>query len=362
LTLGLALHRSALGLLPAALFVWGAWFRSHGGGGAWRKPQVLLALAVPLIGLIVMVPRIVAVVRRWDAIHFAPRAVTEQGGVLAAALAGARAPDLVNLIVLLAPLSPLLLALLPFLGARLRGNAGEGALLGLLALPFVAVMPFIHPAQGLFRDWDDFAASGVALSLLAAWAVARCLGAPRHAWLAVPLTLAAAVPSIQWLAHNADVDRGFARVRALMLEPPARAPAERGTTWDFLGIRNFRLERWGEAAVAFSKAAETSPSPRILQEWALAETMRRNYAMAQHLYHRMLEKAPENTLGWLGLGTVSLHLADYAEARRAASRLLQLRPDDEGARRVLEQALQGQARSNQTPPGAGSRPGGGRPQ
>jgi hypothetical protein len=51
-----------------------------------------------------------------------------------------------------------------------------------LALPFVLVAVLIHPAQGIFRDWDDFAASGVALSLIAAWLVGEALrSAPRFA-------------------------------------------------------------------------------------------------------------------------------------------------------------------------------------
>jgi tetratricopeptide (TPR) repeat protein len=356
LALGVALHRSALGLLPSVLFAWGAWLAAHGGGGGWRRPRVLWAMAVPLVALAVMVPRIVAVVRRWDALHFAPPAVADHGGVLAAAFSGSRAPDLANLMVMLAPLSPLLLALAPFLGAILRGSGREAALLVLLAFPFVAVMPFIHPAHGLVRDWDDFAAGGLAVSLLAAWALARCVRAPRHHWLAVPLTLAALVPALQWLAHNADVDRGFARVRALVLEPPARAPAERGTTWDFLGIRSFRLERWDDAAEAFARAAETSPSPRILQEWALAETMRRNYPAAREAYQRMLAKAPDNALGWLGLGTVTLHLGDYAEARRAAERLLELQPSNPQAFELLEHARRGEALRRPAPPSGSASP------
>jgi tetratricopeptide (TPR) repeat protein len=236
------------------------------------------------------------------------------------------------------------------LGRRRTPGAGrEAALLLMLALPFLAVMPFLHPAQGLFRDWDDFAATGVAISLMVAWTVAQALReSPRHA-LAVTLTLSAMVPAVQWLAHNADVDRGFQRVRAFVLEPPERAPRERGTTWDFLGIRNFRLERWEDAAEGFGHAAATSPSPRILQEWALAETMRKQYALAQKIYYRFLEKSPENPLGWLGLAQVSIYLADLPEARRAAHRLLELEPGNQQALEVLARADQMDAAAPKPP-------------
>jgi hypothetical protein len=120
-----------------------------------------------------------------------------------------------------------------------------------LALPFVVVMPLLHPVQGMLRDWDDFAATGVAISLLTAWYAGRALrGAGSMLWLAAAVSLGAAAPAVEWLAHNADQERGFVRVRALLNEPPVREKSERGNTWDYLGIRYFRLERWDQAAEA----------------------------------------------------------------------------------------------------------------
>src|SRR5205085_10219458 len=114
-------------------------------------------------------------------------------------------------------------------------------------LAFVLVMPFRHPVQGMARDWDDFTATGVAISLLAAWIASRALrGAGRAAWIAVAVTFGVAAPAAEWLAHNADQERGFRRVRALMEGPPQRERSERGNTWDYLGIRSFRLERWDD--------------------------------------------------------------------------------------------------------------------
>jgi tetratricopeptide (TPR) repeat protein len=353
LAAGVTLHRSALGLVPAIALAWGWWLATHGRSGGWRRPAVLLAAVLPLATIAAMAPRILAIVRRWDAEHFVPAAAKE-AGLVGAAFAGARPADLLNLVMLLSPVALLLPALLPALRRRLGPGSGRELLfLALVALPFVAVMPFLHPAQGLFRDWDDFAASGVAISLLVAWTVGMALGAlPRHAWLAVAVTLAAAAPTLQWLAHHVDQERGFARVRAFMNEPPPRTPAERGTTWDYLGIWAFNLERWDEAAEAWKQAGETSPSPRILQQRALAETMRQNYGGARDAYHQMLEKAPGNALGWLGLATVSLHLRDFAAARGAAARLLELQPGNPDAVRVIEEAARLEAMSREAAEGA----------
>src|SRR5262249_18708413 len=148
---------------------------------------------------------------------------------------------------------------------RVRSRGRELLLLGALAAPFVLSVPLLHPAQGFYRDWDDFAAMGESLSLLTAWWVGETLRAsPGRSWIAAPVALGVAAAALQWLTHYADIDRGLERVEAFMVEPPPRGDAERGETWDYLGIRNLRLGRWSAAARAFSRAAETAPSPRIL--------------------------------------------------------------------------------------------------
>src|SRR5207237_6845175 len=100
MAIGVTLHRSALGFVPALGFAWLFWLRAHAQEGAWRRPQNLAGLAIPLIALAIMVPRIVAIVKRWDAVHFTSATVEAQGGVLAAAFQGTRPLDLLNLILL----------------------------------------------------------------------------------------------------------------------------------------------------------------------------------------------------------------------------------------------------------------------
>jgi hypothetical protein len=340
--IGITLHRSALGMLPAWALVCGLWLARHGAGGAWRHPGVLAAVAPPLLALAVMAPRIAGTVLHTDtAVHFAPPDVQAQGGVLAAALAGTRPLDLLSLGFMLSPLAiaiPLLARLLAPALARRPGRGSEAFVLTALALPFVGVMVFIHPAQGLFRDWDDFAATGVALSLLAAWLVGEALrDARRFAWLAVAVTLGVAVPAIQWLIVHNDTDRGLARVRAFVLEPPLRPAPQRGTTWDYLGIHSYSLNRFADAQLAFARAAETSPSPRILEEWALAATMSDDLRTAQRAYRLLLAKDSENNQAWLGLVAVSMRLRDVPEAKRAAIELLRRDPTNTEAQRALDE-------------------------
>jgi len=283
-----------------------------------------------------MLPRIVATLLQWDRIHLAPKEVKEQGGPLLAAFAGLRPLDFANLLMVLAPVLPVAVAAAIGFGRGLPRRR-EVALLLALALPLTLVIPFIHAAQGLFRDWDDFASAGAALAVLSAWICGETLRAsPRSAWLGPALVLAALVPSLQWLAIQNDLERGMRRVEAIANGPPMRTPPERGNTWDYLGIRNFRLERWDASARAFARAAETSPSMRILLQGAVAETRRGDHAAAQRIYRRLTRMEPDNYLAWSGLAMASNQLADAATAREAARQMLRLRPNDRDATLLLE--------------------------
>jgi tetratricopeptide (TPR) repeat protein len=343
---GVTLHRAALGLVPAAALAWGLWLRNHGGRGRWRAPGVLLALAIPLVALAVMAPRIVSVALRWDPTHFASAEVAAQGGIWKAAFAGSRLTDLASLVLLLSPLAVLAPALAIAGGIPRRR---EAFFLGVLALPFVAVAPFLHPVGGLFRDWDDFAATGVVLSLLAAWLVGETLRRTARPWLAATVALAVATPAFQWLAHNTDIERGIARATAAVSEPPARIGSERASIWDYLGTRYYQLERWRDSADAFRSATETAPSPRLLQQWAMAETMAGDLETARKAYHRQLEREPDSYPGWMGLAAVTSRIPDFVECRRALNRLLEINPGDREATRLLRVLDEEEARRLEAP-------------
>ncbi len=346
IAIGVTLHRSALTFTPALVLVWWIWLR-RAGAGALRKPAVIAALAIPVAAIAIMTPRIVADVLKWDTVHFNPAEVQAAGGPLRAALAGGRPLDLLNLLLLLAPFALAAPAVAWLLRRDLQRRAGL-LMLVVLALPMVLGAPFIHPAQGLFRDWDDFAPTGIAVSLVAAWLAGETLRlAPGRAWIGVALTVGAIAPAWQWLALNADVAHGLPRVRAFMLEPPRRTPAERAKTWDYLGIVSYRAQRWSEAAEALGHAAETGPSERVLLEWAMSTTNAGDLDGAAAIYRQLLARAPRVSYGWLGLGAVTSRLAAtagpgprrdawVAESRHAVIQLLELQPGNDDGRRLLQ--------------------------
>ena len=349
LAIGFSLHRAAAVFVIPAVVAWVLGAR-HLDRAAWRRPATWLALALPLAALALSAPRIVSTVLHVDAeVHLAPGGVRRMG-VLVAAFAGPRLTDFLSLVLML---SPIALAVLGAVVAERatkpapaevaarehtrRAEAATRAVLLALALPLIAIAPFIHPAQGLFRDWDDFAATGMTLSLLSAFALGGLLeraGARR--WVAVTATAAVFSATAQWLAVNAIADEGLERARAIVTEPPAREESERAGVWDYLGVRLFRLGRWPESAEAFSHAAEFAPSPRMLQEWAMAETMADHLREAQQVYHRLTEKDPKNVSAWLGLGSVASRIPDVDDAFRATEKLLELDPANATGRQLMD--------------------------
>ena len=205
-----------------------------------------------------------------------------------------------------------------------------------------------RPPQGLIRDWDGLAAAAIALSLLAAWQIARVLRAPSRAWLAVPVSAVAAACALSWLLHYHDPPQAIRRVEALLLEPPSRPAAERSRAWEFLAWHHSQREQWDAAAQAFDSASALGPTPRMLTQWAMAETMRKNYAQARALYQRAVASDSNFTVGWTGVAVAAIWFEDLEDCERAARQLQRLAPRDPKTLEIL--AYLAQARRNASPP------------
>jgi tetratricopeptide (TPR) repeat protein len=195
----------------------------------------------------------------------------------------------------------------------------------------------------MFRDWDDFAATGVALSLATAWLAGEALrAAPARAWLGAAVTLGVAVPTAQWLVLQHSVDHGMKRVEAYLTEAPSRSIGERALSWSYLSLRNSGLGRLDTAADDAARAAGTAPSPRLLYEWASAEATRGDLRKSQAVLRTLIAKAGTMPDAWSALALVSEQLGDTAQARQAAERLLALAPTDRGARELLARIGRGE--------------------
>lgn len=339
---GFVLHRAALAWLPALAFV--AWHAARAPAWRlhWRRPLVRVGAVLLIALLAAMLPRIVRTVFYLDPVHLTPPDV-QRLGVLRAMFAGTRLADLFNLIALLSPVA--LGVAVAAAGSRWRPpteRGREALFLAFLAVPWIGLVLIVHPVQGLFRDWDNFVATGVALSLASAWWAASVLTrAPAWAWLSVPLALGAVAPTTQWLLHSADLERGLGRVETFLREPPERSREERARHLEFIGLRANQLRRWDQSAEAMERAAELTPRARVLMLWATAENARGNTRQAQDILRRMVTIAPEDARGWEGLANVSWNLGDWAETRRALVGLQRLAPGDPMSQRMLERLERG---------------------
>jgi tetratricopeptide (TPR) repeat protein len=142
------------------------------------------------------------------------------------------------------------------------------------------------------------------------------------------VTMVAAAFSLSWLLHYHDPSRAVRRVQALLLEPPTRPAAERARAWEFLAWNESRRERWDAAAQAFDSASTLGPTPRMLSQWAMAETMRKNYPQARALYHRAVAIDSNFTIGWTGVAVAAIWFEDWDDCERAARELERLAPRD----------------------------------
>jgi hypothetical protein len=326
--IALVLHRSAVGVLPAFALAW--WLSPRARAD---RVRAWIALAIPVAVLAALAPRLIAIATGIDRVHFAPDQVHREG-VFAAAFGGLRSIDMLNLILMLAPAALIIPAAWLTLGRAAWRR--ESTFLAVLALPFVLMIPFVHATQGLFRDWDDFVTAGVGVSMLAAWLIAAIERAPSGpTWLALPLALAIVTPTLQWLAIDADLARGLARVRTFVEEPPARPAVERTATWLYLGMR-YLDDRDPRAADAYAEAARLERSPHVLRQWAAAEMMRGRLDRARAIWLGMIARDPKDVVARRELLEVEVRRHDARAATAAADSLLSIDPGNQHAQQILE--------------------------
>lgn len=219
---------------------------------------------------------------------------------LAATIAGRSGPrlvpawDLINLVLLVAPLA-LLAPALAGAGARAAFARSPGALLFAAALlpmlPMLVLFPVAPHGLGAHRDWDLAALPALLASLAAArlLALAGEARARRALWLAIPLL---ALQAGGWLAVNADAAAGERRAVALVDGPAALRGEQASHAHVLLAYRAAGLRRFGESARRFERSAQVLPNPRhellASQAWLAAEDLGR----ARAAYERALAHAP----------------------------------------------------------------------
>jgi hypothetical protein len=293
----------------------------------------LLALAAVALALVQALPTL----RTIDVTaHLTPRELGTGERWWMGVFAGTRPLDFANV---LFGLSPLALVAMVWLPARGRPEPARRALgfFAVLAGSWLLGMLAVHPIQGYTRDYDDVAGGVAAMGLLAAWLLGERLeGSSAGRWLAAPIIGAAVSATVLWLMVPTDPDRGLARVRAFVSEPPTHAPEETSASWAFLGMNAMRQQHIEESAHALAEAAKLLPTPTTLRKWALAEAQAGHLELARTIYRRLLERDPRNVMAWYSLAAISSQLGDYPESARALRRVLALYPTAAAARENLQ--------------------------
>jgi tetratricopeptide (TPR) repeat protein len=336
LALAIALHRSALALVPGAVLAVIFAARSPESRARLFSPLSLVGLGLPVGTFALVAPKIWRVVTTIDTkVHLRP-AESAGASVLAAAFTPLRMMDFANLALMLSPLALAIPLMVLALGRGLaRGR--ELLLLVVFAIPLVGFVPFIHPYQGIYRDWDNFTPAGVALSVVVAWLAGEVLRVSKRApAIATATTAFVVVSTLMWLGHHAMVNEGLRRMEAFTQEPPERTENELAATWDYLGSKTFRMQRFEESARHFKTLADRVPNTRFILQWALAEESAGKYAAAQAAYRRMIDKVPQDPVAWRGYAVVSMRMGDRTAARHGAQMLLRYHPGDPDALAILE--------------------------
>lgn len=330
----LAMHRSGLMLMPAWLAAWIVAWRAR--RVALSPARVAIGVGLPLVVFAVLAPRIIGLLLHYDMEHHVPGGSIEAGPWWSA-FAPLSLLDRFNVALAYAPLVlawPVLALSRLGVGSHPHESDAPRAVAWGVALPALLMALLVVPQQGIFRDWDDFALPGTVLAVFVAAAVARAaLGA--LARVAAPVIACSMLAAFAGLLGAHDTERGLARVRAFLAEPPARGAVERGRLWEFLGDRAASLARWNDSAEALSMAVRTQPSPRLFSMLAIAEESRGHLEGAQHAWAMAAERYPSDTTAWKQLIQTSIRRSDMVEARRAARGLLQAAPDHPLARQVL---------------------------
>ncbi|MBI5838115.1 MAG: hypothetical protein HZB25_12830 [Candidatus Eisenbacteria bacterium] len=255
---GLVLLCHRTGLLLAPCQAWLVW-KSRGRDGAWGAYA-----AAGLAGLCGA-----ALVTGWQGAASADAALL--GSVWRGAreagdyplLSATHAANVLNDLFLLAPFGLAGMLLLPVVRP---GGPGLRALLlgGVPFLLLALLVRSLYPVQGAPRDWDNFASSGLFLTLLAARLAVRVVeGAPRLGVLAAAAVLAGAVHTATWLALNASPAAALERVERIGESAPSLPVSARAMLFDYLGQVRELANEPALAGEAYLRASDLAPNPRF---------------------------------------------------------------------------------------------------
>ncbi len=209
-----AAHYMALALLPSLL--WLVLMRVRPAAPLPRLRTVALS-AAGIIAAFVALELVTGLAHADNRILAPFTPITTDAGTFAYTLpSGRRMLDLVNMLLLVAPVPVIHLSIvLPVRRLRPQAPRGAWAFLLLATVFLFAFLFFSNLSLGLARDWDVAAPFGLALTI-AAWWVARMRDAHTGRREALALGLATVLLTIPWLWVNIQADRSAERFERIV--------------------------------------------------------------------------------------------------------------------------------------------------
>ncbi len=160
-------------------------------------------------------------------IHFLPAFIGRTATPNAAVFSPAHLLDMLNELLLVAPLLPVLI-IFGWKGRRTLTDNPTGVFLTALAGGGLVLLFMLDPRLGMGRDWDLFALSGLGVMLVAMWAITGAAPAGRRMYPALAVLAAVLVfpyfatnlstkPSIDYMKWLLDLDPAKSRSGMVML-------------------------------------------------------------------------------------------------------------------------------------------------
>src|ERR1043166_8035208 len=332
---GVAVHRGGLPLIvPFAVAHLLAWRHAVNDSRRARLARIA-GMLLPFAVLAWEAPRLAAVIRSFDVpVNFAPEEVRQRGGMWLAAFSPLRLRGDVNALLFHAPLAPL--ALLALAGGW---RDRQPVFFTSLAAAFLPVLLFVFLPLGPFRDYDSLGGAGASVAVISAWAIARvpdgrAPGGARALAIAVPASVV--VPFLRVLFSLADLDRGFARARALASGPPRRSATQRASLLDWVGLRALNEERYDVAHEAFRDLCRETPIQHALKLWGASSLLVGQPGEAREAFTQLLAGSAADPVGCYGLWMSAKLSGDTLLERRAEVQVGQWRDDGPEMRTVVD--------------------------
>ncbi len=280
---GLFFHVQLVLLIPSYLWLL-LWVLATRRNPAWSLRLAIVVGLTTVIGLLI-------------AIYATPLGsfALPISGAGYSVFSGAHLLDVVNVVLLLAPVWLLLVVFFLFrLFTNRQTDRRLSAFTLSLGVPAWLFILFVKPELGLARDWDLYAITVLGIAAPGIFSLARTVARSNNparftAILAPAIVLSIALV-VSWIGVNASAEKSVTRYRAILVYDTTNP----GYTYENLALHYQENYQYSLQIDALEKAYEHSHNPRILQKLGRVYNENNNPKKAEQVIRRYLVSVPQN--------------------------------------------------------------------